>query len=318
MSSPFMTTDDIIASAKRRASIPTNQSLFGIDDFIAFANEEMALGLVPMLMDMKQDYFVFQTTLPVILNQQAYELPDRAVGNKLRDLAYQDVNQNIYEMTRVLIDDIPFYNGPSTQNRIYSYYLQNNQFILVPVLTGQPTGQFILRYYMRPNQLVQSANVGIIKTINFATGDIGLDKAPPNYSTAAVYDFIQVKSPHKTLLIDQVPTAYSALTQTITFDPAIIPPNLMPGDRICLAYQSDIPQIPSDLHVVLAHRVAARCLEALGDTEGLQAANLKLAEFENKSQTLTDSRVESAPLKITNRHSTLRAGLLSRRYRFRA
>ena len=89
------------------------------------------------------------------------------------------------------------------------------------------------------------------------------------------------------------------------------------GDHIAISTESAIPQIPDDLHPVLAHRVAARILEALGDTEGLQNANTKLAELEQQTTTLIDNRVEDSPKKVVNRHSNLRAGLNSRYRRYR-
>jgi len=335
-SSPFMTTDDIIASAVRRALIPISQSTFTTDDFIAFANEELALGLVPSILAMKEDYLLFTEQMPVTLNQQRYQLPDRAIGNKVREISYMDPNFNVYEMTRITVDDVPFYNGPNTQSRIYTYYIENNEFVLVPELANGPIGVFLITYYMRPNQLVQTANVGIVQSFNPTTGDVVLDKIPSGFTTSATFDFVQKRSPHKCLLIDQTALSINTTTNTMNFggpasyleptDPRNswpgapstgLPMNFAVGDRICLSTQSDIPQIPSDLHVVLAHRVAARCLEALGDVEGLQAANQKLAEFELKTQNLIDDRVEAAPLKVVNRHGILRSGLLSRRFRFR-
>jgi hypothetical protein len=336
MASPFMTTDDVIASAVRRALIPTSQSTFTTDDFIAFANEELALGLVPSVLAMKQDYFLFTEYMPVTLNQQRYQLPDRAIGNKVREISYMDPNGNVYEMTRITVDDVPFYNGPNTQARIYTYYIENNEFVLVPELANGPIGNFLITYYMRPNQLVQTSAVAIVKSFDPVTGDVFVDKIPTNYTTASLFDIVQIRSPHKCLAIDRTVVSINTTTNVINFGgPASyltpitpfnswpgapftgLPMNFKVGDRICLASQTDIPQVPSDLHVVLAHRVAARCLEALGDQEGLQAANQKLGEFEQKTQNLIDDRVEAAPLKCVNRHAILRSGLLSRRFRFR-
>ena len=77
------------------------------------------------------------------------------------------------------------------------------------------------------------------------------------------------------------------------------------ADLVTLAGETIIPQIPDELHSMLAQRVACRCLEALGDQQGLQAANLKLAEMEAKSATLINDRIESSPQKIVNRNSPL-------------
>ena len=80
------------------------------------------------------------------------------------------------------------------------------------------------------------------------------------------------------------------------------------NDIIALATQTNIPQIPSDLHVLLAQRVSARILESIGDTEGLGNANAKIKELEDKTDILIGNRVDDAPKIIKNRHSLLRSG----------
>lgn len=94
-------------------------------------------------------------------------------------------------------------------------------------------------------------------------------------------------------------TVLSAGTNTI-------PDTLIKNDVIALAEQTIIPQVPSELHAMLAQGCAMRCLETLGDTQGLQNAAAKFAEMEQKTAMLIDNRVESAPQKINNRHSLLR------------
>jgi hypothetical protein len=104
-----------------------------------------------------------------------------------------------------------------------------------------------------------------------------------------------------------------AFLPTLLFSQAIIntPSSLIPdelsiGDYVAEAGQCIIPSIPTELHSMLAQRVACRCLEALGDMQGLQMANQKLSEMELKTGSLIDNRVEGAPLKVVNRHGFLR------------
>lgn len=85
-----------------------------------------------------------------------------------------------------------------------------------------------------------------------------------------------------------------------------IPEVLRKNDVIALSEQTIIPQVPSELHAMLAQGCAMRCLETLGDTQGLQNAAAKFAEMEQKTAMLIDNRVEAAPQKINNRHSLLR------------
>jgi hypothetical protein len=68
-----------------------------------------------------------------------------------------------------------------------------------------------------------------------------------------------------------------------------------------VAGESCIPNVPTELHAILAQRVACRVLEAIGDTQSLQNANSKLQEMEGKAGVILDSRVEGAVHKVVNR-----------------
>lgn len=393
----YMTSDDLIRSVKLRAFLPTNQSTFTNEDFLMFANEEMSIGLVPSIMRLHEDYFlyvdevtigdsqsygvvfqdagdmviisdhgfgggeivtfttIFDTTgisvntayyvinptlntfqLATILggspinlitngtgtiyikrSNSRFPIPYRAVGSKLRDVSLKDDTGNFFEMTRINIGEIPFYNGGAHGVRPYAFYIENNCVVLAPERVSFVYGAKIrMTYYMRPNSLVLLNQVATITNINNATGEITVSNLPENFNITEVYDIVSVRSPNKTLAFDIGITSVNSTSKTLTFNTGDIPKFLNIGDHICLAGTSAIPQVPSDLHAILAQRVAARCLEALGDTEGLQSANAKLAEMTTLSEYLIDNRVEDAPQKINNRHASIRSGL-SRRSRFR-
>jgi hypothetical protein len=312
----YMLSDDLIVSVKRRSLLPTNQNTFQDVDFLAFADEEMNLGIVPSLMAQQEDYMLYTVKVPIAPNQLRFSIPGRAVGNKLREVAFQDISGNIYEMTRIGIGDLPYYNASSGYNRPYAFYIENNEVVLAATNGNLQNGNTLrLSFYIRPNSLVPVAKVGVVTSVDRTTGVIQLTSIPAEFNITQLLDLVKVESPNKTLAYDIVPTAINSTSKTITLAIADIPVQLAPGDHICLATQCAIPQIPSDLHVVLAHRVSLRCMEALGDTEGLTVGNQKLAEMENKMLSLVNDRVDDAPKKITNRHSALRAGL-SRTARF--
>jgi hypothetical protein len=313
-----MTSDELIKSVKRRAMIPQNQKTFLDEDFLAFADEEMNLGLVPSVMRMHEDYYLYTEEVTLVEGKRSYSIPYRAIGNKLREVSFQDANGNVMEMTRIGIADVPYYNNSYSSNQVYAYYIANNEVVLVPkdITFGAGT-KLLLSYYLRPNSLVMLNQVAAITSIDRTTGTIQVSNLPEDFNINKLVDLVKVKSPHKILDYDIQPLSINSTSKTITLSLSDIPADLEVNDHICLATQSAIPQVPSDLHVVLAHRVATRCLEALGDTEGLAAANQKLAELEQQTTVLIDSRVEDAPKKVVNRHGTLRSGLNSRRYRFR-
>lgn len=308
----YMNSADLIRSAKSRALIPTAQSTFTDDDFLAFGNEEMSIGLVPDILINHEDYLMYTELIPLTANVTKYDIPYRAIGNKLREVQYQDNAGNTYPMTRIGVADIPYYNL-STNNNAYAFYVENNEICIVPQNLTPPYGSCLrMTYYMRPNQLVTLDQVAVVSSVDRTTGIVQLVNLPIAFNVSQKLDLIKVQSPNKTLDYDITPLAINSTSKTITFDLNDIPDALEAGDNIALAEQCCIPQVPSDLHVMLAHRIAMRCLDALGDTEGLQNAAAKLGEMKAGSNVLIDNRVEDAPRKVVNRNGFLRGGFMNR------
>lgn len=313
-----MTSNDLIDSVKRNSMTPGNQVTFTDKDFLAFADEELSIGLVPSIISAQEDYFLYTEHVPVQPNQTHFSIPYRAIGNKLREISFMDNSGNIYEMTRIGVGDLPFYNSSAYYSKAYAYYIENNEVILVPANLTLPSGVFLVfSYYMRPNSLVTLENVAPVTSIDRTTGVIQVSNLPATYTINQKFDLVKTQSPNKTMDYDVIPLAINSTSKTITLSLNDIPDNLNVGDHICLAEQCAIPQVPSDLHIVLVHRVVSRCLSAMGDTEGLQASNQKVAEIEVKTQTLIDNRVDDSPKKVVNRHAILRNGLYRRRVRYR-
>lgn len=304
-----LTTNSLIASVRRRAMIPSNQSTFKEEDFLAFANEELDMGIVPHILSYHEDYLLQEAYITMSPSISEYPIPYRATGNKIREVSYVDVSGNIFEMTRIGVGDLPFYqNGSSgmSNSGIRAFYIEGDEIVILPLGRHALVGQLKISYYLRPSLLVSESRVCKITDINTTTGVITVDKVPSNLTTPVEMDFLQTKSPHKRIVLDITPTAVDVTNKTFTFTPSAIPSTLVVGDQLAASEECSIPNIPDDLHSMLAQRVACRCLEALGDQQGLQAANLKLAEMEIKTGQIIDNRVEDAPQKIVNRHGFLR------------
>lgn len=305
-----LTTAALLKSIKRRAMIPDNQNTFTDQDFIDFLNEEMMIGIVPSILQLKEEYFIFRQITPLVAEKNNYSVPERALGSKLREVCFVD-NPNIpvaneYEMTQIAIDDrytgLSNGTGSADFTGFRRFYMLGSDVVLHPSVGPAPYGGLAFYYYLRPNSLVKDNAVATVKNINRTTGEILIETLPPTFSNStgiSTFDFVRAKSPHNILDIDINSTQIS--TNSITFPVSKIPKDLEVGDYISLAGQSCIPNIPTELHMVLAQRVAQRVLEALGDTEGLNNATAKIAEMENKLTTMLDNRVEGAPRKVVNR-----------------
>lgn len=165
MAKPWLTSDDLIESVKRKIAFPISQVTFSENDILAFANEEMAISQVPSILQFHEEYLVTTKTVPLESNKNSYPIPERAIGMKLRDLFWSDDQGNLFEMTRVNSDDRAFFQQNIGSNQsIHKFYLQGNDVVLTPSPTSNPTGSLVFVYFIRPNQLVKNDEAAIISS----------------------------------------------------------------------------------------------------------------------------------------------------------
>lgn len=219
MGNPWLTSDDLIASVQRKIAMPLSQVTFTNDDILAFANEEMMISQVPSVLLYHQEFFVHQVTIPLVTGISRYVIPDRAIGMRLRDVKWMDNAGNMFDMTRVAPEDKAFFQLNIGANQaIHKFYVEGNELVLVPAVVSSPTGNLIMSFFIRPNQLVvnnKSATVvGINQTIALTA------------SLLTIGDNVQV---------------YDQVSQNITVIPT--PPPQPPGLDIFTAVGSPITAI---------------------------------------------------------------------------
>lgn len=314
----YFTTNSLIADIKRRAMIPTAQSTFINADFLSFINTELKIGIVPSVLNVNEEFYVYPEIVALVANKSSYSIPYRALGGKLRDLFYKDAQGNLFEMSRISPDDKAAFhlNGQGSFN--FYYYLEGNSVVLIPNITDQISGSLVFTFYIRPNDLVEESRVAVITAIatdeDAGTTTYTVSAIPTGMTVNTKLDLLQANPGHKTYKYDVNASSVNTTNKTITFSTSDVDTEMLVGDHIAFAGECMIPQCPSDLHSVLSQRVAARCLEALGDTQGLTNANTKLQEMEVKTIALIDQRVSGSPKKIVNRRGLLASSRIIRRW----
>lgn len=312
--SKVLTTDKLIKSVKRRAFMPTSQATFTDEDFLEILNEEIDTSLMPYVIEKHEEYMVYSVDLPKSDNNR-YEIPYRAIANKLRDVCIVDTNSNIRELSRISLEDISDFQN--TYGRMHNsvFYVENNEIVLLDTSLSS-TDKIRMYFYMRPSSLVLMEDVGKITSIDFNSGIISVDNFPADFTSLPTMDFVGNKTPNKIKAWDIEPISVNQNAKFIVFDPSDLPESLLVGDYICFSEQSPVPQIPLELHPLLAQKAAIYCLESMNDTEGLNNANAKLQKMELSLGNVIDDRVEGAAQKIYNKYSPLREGKnLSRKIR---
>jgi len=407
---PYLTSLDLIETVKLNISFPISQNTFSDDDILKFANHELFMAQVPSVLQYHEDYFSYREVVPLRANKNRYDIPYRAIGNKLYAVYFQDINsRNLRPLAMVdPADKAYFQSGESSIAQQFQgetstlpkadigystsllrfFYIESNQIVLSANIGTNIQGSLVFVYYLRPNNLVIDSraaictgfqkditisnttliagnNLTIGSTIlvvgtDFAIGAtdaltaanlntkinttadytstvlnnvvtlhyellqttitsnnlvafsieslqaINFDQVPANITNGSLIDFIKKKGAHRTYKFDQKLSKTAISGTVIRFVFTDIHEDYEIGDYIASQFECIIPQIPSDLHSLLAERTCARILESLGDQAGLAMANDKISKMEASQASMVDNRVEGSPRKVFNRNNLLR------------
>lgn len=191
---PWYTSSDLIDSIKRKISLPSSQSLFSDEDILKFVNEELLISQVPSVMQFHEEFFVNGTSTPLLANTDKYEIPNRAIGLKLRSIFYEDDTGNLFELSLIDPQNQAYFarSGSNTRTNIYKYYLEGNNVVIVPNPGPDVTGSLVFNFFQRPNLLVPNDQAAIISsfkkriTVNSVAGGNTITIEPPHYPLRAI------------------------------------------------------------------------------------------------------------------------------------
>lgn len=227
----------------------------------------------------------------------------------------------------------------TTANSLYSAMFFSGLIVNIVTNTVTMTYTGISTTFQTAQVVTNNILTGIID-IDVADIFIKFDQLPGSYtepdtqvtdtlySNGCLVDFLQTLPGHKTYTYDItlktiLPNSIGRFAATdfqtyqnnssggtLTYLPIIV------GDYICLQNECIIPGIPPELHSALAERTNSRILMAIGDREGYQASQAKVAEMDRNQTTMIGSRVESSVPKVFNRNNLLRIGKRTVRRRY--
>lgn len=185
---------------------------------------------------------------------------------------------------------------------------------VITAANGSPATAVVTLSHSDPVFTVSTSNSsGFVIEANMS---VAVDAVPSNITSGLKVDFLQTLAGHQTLAMNILIPSGGTSNTSITFSEGDIPSTAVVGDYICLAGESIIPQIPTDLHTSLADRAAMRILEAIGDRDSAALMQNRLNQNEKTTATLVDTRVDGSVLKAVNRHSILSFSKLGPRRRY--
>jgi hypothetical protein len=278
MPGPNYTTDALIASVKRRITLPDAQNLYSPDDLIAFMSDELSSTIIPLVHSVQQEYWVQVIDIPLVQNITNYTIPIRGITNGLRLVTLLDNNGNEIEYPLLRPENTASaYNwlSPFSTSTIYGFYMENDHIVMFPnsVVTN-PVNTIRFRIERQPSQLCAVSEAAQITAISGQL--VTVNAIPSDWVTTDTYDLINGQPQFQSKGDDFVISNLNFSTQVITFTTPL-PTNLAIGDWIAVANTSPIPQIPIQTFPYLAQSAANLCMAGLADTGPYQDAVKKTA-----------------------------------------
>ena len=308
--SRVLTGDKLIDSVRKRTMTPDDTSIFTDQDILDIVNEELDAQVLMDLLALHEEHLTVHIDIPKNADG-VYDIPYRAIGNKIRDVSLVSTSDYIYELSQISIGELPDHNGITSYDAYLDrFYVESNQIKLIN--PSRSYGAVRIYYYIRPNVLTKVQEAGIISSIDSTSNPgfvtFGLSQVGKKFSIDETFDIVGKRTPNKIKEYDIQPTTLNTGNAgSITFNISDIPnlKEIIVGDYVTLAEQSPVPNIPTEMHPVLAQAAAIHLLEALGDTEALGNAQMRMEKMSKSVQSLVDDRVELAPKKIKPRHGAL-------------
>ena len=302
------TTEEILERVRIKGGWTNNFQLGATDDdIIDLMNEAMYTEIVPRLMKVKEEYLVITRRIPISANKSRYRIPERAAGQKLRDLYYLD-----QQGTRIRLPHISRENrhehsdSPTTSPE--AYFLEGTHIVLVPDLVGA-SGQLELAYFFRPGQLVRNElarEVTVLQTVGGLKRFSYIGAAPSGWTTGLMFDihsYLSGAQPKAfSITAQEVNSAGSYIDFTLTdVDGSQFGTDAVESaDWICLEGAAVVPGLPFELIPVLVQATVTRMAEQLGD-ETYQYNRAELDRMLQAAGYLYDTRVEGQPKKLVSK-----------------
>lgn len=289
------TTADFLTSVRMRGSIPTSTSSSNVNNttnLLAMGTEELHIKLLPLIMSVREEFYVTSKDYTITASQATYALPSRASGMVVRDIQIVD-GSSIYSLRPIDPDLI----STTSTGSVEGYYFQHNNIVLYPT-PGSTSGTLRVRYFARPSRLAATSACAQITAIDTGTFTATVAAVPSSWSTSTPVDFIKASAPYHNPAVDQSPASTTSTTLVFTS----LPSDLAVGDWVALAEYSPIPQIPHEFQPLLAQMTVVKALEAVGDREGAKAAKTDLDLIQANAIQLITPRSHSDPRKVVGRN----------------
>jgi hypothetical protein len=314
------TSDDLVIEVRRRSRLPSATDLSDAE-ILQYADQEMQTTIADVIRNASASFWVTTYEVALTASVSSYTLPRRAIGAGVERVELEDSAGRRLPIVAVSEEDTwrwasggrdPHWPGE------HAFTLEGEALRLWP--TPSASGSTLrVRYQRQPSRLVPVSECG---ALNGATDTVTISTSgtPPAWllETSDVDRYLDIArgdGVHDLIIADAIGEDYSDPTLTLSASTpledaasiASISPTGGRTDYVCKAGTTCYPQIPSTLWPLLVSKTTVAVLEALGDREGMAAAQATANQREAAARSVVTPRSREAP-RFINRTSYLRRG----------
>lgn len=298
------TTTELLADVRRSGMLPSTSTTGTADaDILAQADKEIAARVVPLVLSVREGFYVRTYNYSLTASQSAYRIPARAIAARLRDvlLVFSDGStRNLVRFSpeRAALQSVTAATCPE------GFYLEQNNVVVVPPPASTGAATLRLKYFARPNRLVAvgATTTPTVVSVSSVGGNTRITHSASGttFSTSSAYDIVKATPGFEHALLGVTPVGSGA--GYIDISTGDTPSDLSTannlGDYLSASETSPVIQVPAELHNYVAQRTLARILQSLGDADGMRAAEDDAERMREDALTLISNRVEGEPKKV--------------------
>jgi hypothetical protein len=317
---PAFDTTALLAAIRRHTHIAANHPLGTDAEVLALATETLLSDVVPLLKGERQE-FMLSTSLvtariPLVDSQAEYAIPGRAVGNTVRKATLVDAQGAVQPLRWYEVEEVEE-AGSGPPGLPTGFSVQGGRLVLWPLPSAVSGWTLRLPYYVRPGALVTVAESVIVTAPASETMTVPASTMPSSFVTGAAVDVLVPSPPFEVrvadLVIEDVEFGVGPGGDYNNLYFSESPTGALAGDVLALAGTSPFPQIPAELHPLLALWTAVQQLRSLGDAGMATAKQTDLEAKLARASALYKPRNEGEGRKVTNGFNKWRAPVLPAR-----
>lgn len=257
-------TSRFVTAVRRQGAIP---STYATTDILAVGDGEIQGVFIPLLEQLRQNFFVRELTATVDARGKV-PLPPRAVGAGLRSVQLAINNSWVSLPNRAMEEADSLSSGQP-----FAYYLDAGSVVFLP--TGS-SGTLRIRYAARPGAMVLDTDASLAKAFTAVAAPGATTTALTAGFTGALTncDILSSGPAHQQKAIG---VALGGAQPNLTVNNSDLLEQPIVGDYVAIADTTPFVPLPEELFAALVHRTAGVILRGYGYDEEA-SMQLKLAE----------------------------------------